>query len=231
MVGRQTPLLALFVPLILVGMVDGMRGVRQAWPAAVVGGFVFAIAPVRLLELHLGRADRHRRLAALHRRDRRAAPGLAAERAAPRRARAARARRSPAPPSPTRARGRGPAQGRRPRSRGEILGAYAPYLIIIAVFSVAQWGPIKDSRSHDGLTVNEFAWPGLDIATPTARRSAATFKFNWANAAGTLLLVAGLLTMLVLRVAPAARCASSAHTLDQLKWATLTVATVLRSPT
>ena len=38
MVGRQTPLLALFVPLILVGMVDGKRGVRAVWPAAVVGG-------------------------------------------------------------------------------------------------------------------------------------------------------------------------------------------------
>ena len=44
MVGRQTPVLALFVPLILVGMVDGLRGVRQAWPAAIVGGFVFAVA-------------------------------------------------------------------------------------------------------------------------------------------------------------------------------------------
>ena len=29
MVGRQTPILALFVPLILVGMVDGRRGMRQ----------------------------------------------------------------------------------------------------------------------------------------------------------------------------------------------------------
>jgi lactate permease len=29
MVGRQTPFLALVVPLVLVGMVDGMRGVRQ----------------------------------------------------------------------------------------------------------------------------------------------------------------------------------------------------------
>ena len=37
MVGRQTPILALFVPLILVGMVDGMRGVRAVWPAAMVG--------------------------------------------------------------------------------------------------------------------------------------------------------------------------------------------------
>ena len=32
MVGRQTPLLALFVPLILVGMVDGWRGVRRSGP-------------------------------------------------------------------------------------------------------------------------------------------------------------------------------------------------------
>src|SRR5919205_59351 len=43
-VGRQTPVLALFVPLILVGMVDGRRGIRQTWPAAVVCGVSFAIA-------------------------------------------------------------------------------------------------------------------------------------------------------------------------------------------
>ena len=44
MVGRQTPLLAVFVPLVLIGMVDGMRGLRQAWPAALAGGLVFAMA-------------------------------------------------------------------------------------------------------------------------------------------------------------------------------------------
>src|SRR5215218_940234 len=43
MVGRQTPFLALIVPLILVAMVDGRRGIRQAWPVAVIGGFGFAI--------------------------------------------------------------------------------------------------------------------------------------------------------------------------------------------
>src|SRR6478736_3851820 len=43
MVGRQTPLVAVFVPLILVGMVDGWRGVRAVWPAALVGGFTFAV--------------------------------------------------------------------------------------------------------------------------------------------------------------------------------------------
>src|SRR4051812_18722141 len=43
MVGRQTPFLALMVPLILIAMVDGRRGIRQAWPVAVVGGLVFAV--------------------------------------------------------------------------------------------------------------------------------------------------------------------------------------------
>jgi lactate permease len=43
MVGRQTPFLALIVPLILIGMVDGARGIRQTWPVAVVGGLAFAI--------------------------------------------------------------------------------------------------------------------------------------------------------------------------------------------
>src|SRR3954468_1059429 len=44
MVGRQTPFLALMVPLILIAMVDGARGIRQTWPAAVAGGLTFAVA-------------------------------------------------------------------------------------------------------------------------------------------------------------------------------------------
>src|SRR5947209_12505324 len=43
MVGRQTPFLALIVPFILVFMVDGRRGVRESWPAALVAGAVFAL--------------------------------------------------------------------------------------------------------------------------------------------------------------------------------------------
>src|SRR5437763_14020162 len=43
MVGRQTPFLALLVPLIIVAMIDGRRGIRQAWPVALVGGLTFAI--------------------------------------------------------------------------------------------------------------------------------------------------------------------------------------------
>src|SRR5262245_36430931 len=44
MVGRQTPILSLVVPLVLVIVVDGRRGLRQTWPAAVVAGVSFGIA-------------------------------------------------------------------------------------------------------------------------------------------------------------------------------------------
>src|SRR4030095_7486052 len=43
MVGRQTPLLALFVPLILVFIVDRKRGIQDTWVAAVTCGVAFAI--------------------------------------------------------------------------------------------------------------------------------------------------------------------------------------------
>ncbi len=43
MTGRQLPLLSLFVPFWLVFMMDGLRGVRETWPAALVAGLSFAI--------------------------------------------------------------------------------------------------------------------------------------------------------------------------------------------
>jgi lactate permease len=64
MVGRQTPFLALVVPLILIGMVDGRRGVRQAWPVAVVGGFTFAIGQF-LCSIRRATGDRRERCGAL----------------------------------------------------------------------------------------------------------------------------------------------------------------------
>ena len=227
MVGRQTPILALFVPLILVGMVDGMRGVRQTWPAALVGGITFAIGQfvcsnyisveltdivasllsVGVLVLFLrgwhpsevvaddGSGGRRPAIAGA------AASDAALEAEVNRR------------------------EGRTPDTRSEIVAAYAPYLIIIAVFAVAQWGPIKDFLDKP---TQSFDWPGLNITNPDGETpTAVTYKFNWLNAAGTLLLICGLLTMAYLRVSAGRALKIYGQTLDQLKWATLTVATVL----
>ncbi|CAB3767605.1 L-lactate permease [Paraburkholderia solisilvae] len=59
MVGRQAPLLALFIPLILVFIVDGRRGLKEVWPLAAVAGVSFASAqfagsmllPVELVDI------------------------------------------------------------------------------------------------------------------------------------------------------------------------------------
>src|SRR4051812_30339818 len=42
-VGRQTPILGVFVPIALVFIIDGTRGVRQTLPATLVCGFSFGI--------------------------------------------------------------------------------------------------------------------------------------------------------------------------------------------
>ncbi|MDF2947923.1 MAG: L-lactate permease [Bacillales bacterium] len=43
MAGRQLPALSLFVPFFLVFIMDGMKGVRQTWPAVLVGAGSFSI--------------------------------------------------------------------------------------------------------------------------------------------------------------------------------------------
>jgi lactate permease len=44
MVGRQLPFLAVIVPLVIVYIVDGRRGLRETWRVALLAGSAFAIA-------------------------------------------------------------------------------------------------------------------------------------------------------------------------------------------
>jgi lactate permease len=229
MVGRQTPLLALFVPLILVGMVDGRRGVRAVWPAAMVGGLTFAIGQfvasnyisVELTDI-IGALLSVAAMVGFLRvwqpsdpllveSDGRAGQPAIAGAAAADGAHEAAVRRR---------------EGNGPDSRGEIIAAYAPYLIIIVVFGLAQLGPIKEFLEKGTA---EFTWPGTgDIRNADGEApTATTFTFGWLGAAGTLLVFSGLLTMIVLRVSPLRALRDYASTLNQLKWATLTVAAVL----
>jgi lactate permease len=226
MVGRQTPFLALIVPLILIAMVDGRRGIRQTWPAAIVGGGAFAIGQfacsnyvsVEITDIVASLLSAGALVVFL--RVWQPAEPLRGE---PRFSRPAIAGAATADATHE-------AEVRRRSddhhdSRRDVWLAYAPYAIIIAVLSVAQVPPIKDAL--DGLT-KEIDWPGLNVLNAKGEEPApSVFKLNWAITPGTLLLVSGLLTMLVLRISPARALRVYGKTLDQLKWATLTVATVL----
>jgi lactate permease len=97
--------------------------------------------------------------------------------------------------------------------------------VIIVVFALAQIGPIKSAL--DSVTV-KFAWPGLHVVNAKGKApSSLTFNFNWLITPGTLVLIAGLITMPLLRLSPVAGLRNYGRTLDQLKYAILTVLAVL----
>jgi lactate permease len=112
-------------------------------------------------------------------------------------------------------------------STADVIRAYAPYVIVIIVFSIAQIPAVKDALAESPWT-KPFQWPGLDVRNPDGEAlSSLTFNFNWLPATGTLMLIAGLITMPVLGVSPSRAVQTFVKTLDQLKWAILTVAAVL----
>ncbi len=239
MVGRQTPFLALIVPLILVGVVDGARGVRQTWPAAVVAGVSFAIAQfvcsnyisVELTDI-IGALFSTAVLVGFLRVWKPGEP----------------LRIEPAGgdlPAAAGAEGHNPALERSVRlrdqkqdSRREKLEAYAPYIIIVLVFSIAKLvDPVEQflfevsggtGFGGDEKTVNGFDWPGLDVVTPEGEApSAQTFAFSFWDTPGTVVLICGLLTIAALRVNLREALRTYVETLDQLKLAIVTVMAVL----
>jgi len=227
MVGRQTPILSLVVPLVLVYVVDGRRGLRQTWPAAVVAGIAFGVAqfvasnylsvpltdiiaslfsaacvvvlvrvwqPVESPDLaepvSAGTVPGQR--PALRERETAAAAasgGLATARVG-----GGGGDEPPAAPGGT---------GAPPPtvdSRADVVKAYAPYVIIIVLFSIANITAVKNALAKSPWTV-KFQWPGMDIVGANGKPvSSATFTLNWLPAAGTLMVIAGIITAIVLGV-------------------------------
>ncbi len=240
-VGHQTPFIALFVPLLLVLMVDGKRGVRQTWPVALVVGVAFAIAQwiaasyisVELTDIiaslvglaaavvcltfwkPVGKDDAHAALAVERERDLAlvgggsggAAGGTTAQYAVS------------AGELETRARS---------LTAGRITMALFPYLLVIAVFSVAKLvGPVKAWLATTDVKI---PWPGLDgnvLTAAGAKNSSTVYTLPWLSGPGTSLLICSLITALVYGVSIAAWGKELKDTAYKMRFAFLTVASVL----
>jgi lactate permease len=211
MVGRQTPFLALFVPLVLVYIVDGRRGVREAWVPAVACGVVFAIGQfVTSNFLSVELTDIIASLLG-------AAAVFLLARTRPDAVWAAR--------QPAVAAGGGPGTAARPDSPAEVRKAYAPYLIIVLVFALAQLPGLKPLI--DSLKI-AFTWPFLDVVgTDGKPHSTTMYSLTWLSSAGTLMVVAGVITAFVLGVGVRRTLQTWVRTVVELRWAILTVAAVL----
>ncbi len=56
-----------------------------------------------------------------------------------------------------------------PRDSGaDVAKAYAPYLVIIVIFSIVNIPAVVDFLAQEPFTYS-FAWPGLDITNPCRR--------------------------------------------------------------
>jgi lactate permease len=209
-VGRQTPLLALVVPLVLIWLVDGRRGLRETWVPALVCGVAFAAAQFAVSNFVSAQlAD----IAA-------ALVGAAALIAVP-------SARKPAA-EPVRAAvltGTRSADLDQEDPRREVVRAYAPYALIVLIFSIAQIPPVKDLFAKATLA---FDWPFLDVADSEGKPVGANvFSLPIIATGGTLVLVAGVFTAAVLGVRVLDSVREWGATVHELRYAILTVTSVL----
>jgi lactate permease len=232
MVGRQTPILALIVPFIMIAMVDGRRGLRACWPVGLVAGAGFAIGQfacsnyisIELTDIVASLLSAGCVVALLQV----WRPGQPVVGEGVRSVRPAIAGGATADPTFERqVRGRSGRFGApedEPPSRRRTIEAFVPYGIIIALFAIAE-GPLKHTLAN---TVQKFSWPGLHVVSAKGKElTSLTFKLDYLPAAGTILLIAGVLTVLALRIRPGDAVRAYGASLNQLKWAIVTVASVL----
>ncbi|MGA5050652.1 L-lactate permease [Streptomyces cellulosae] len=209
-VGRQTPLLALVVPLVLVWLVDGRRGLRETWVPALVCGVAFAVAQfvasnfvsAQLADIGAALVGAGALMAVPHSR----VPATETVRASV-------------------------LTGTRSEEldaedpRGEVVRAYAPYALIVAIFAVAQIPAVKDWLAGATQTWN---WPFLDVANPDGEPVGGNmFSLPLVSTGGTLVLFAGLATAAVIGVHARVAVKEWLETVRELRFALLTVTSVL----
>src|SRR5215217_530307 len=231
MVGRQTPFLALIIPGMLVTVMAGFRRMLEVWPVVAVSGITFA--GTQFLVSNLLGPELADLLAAII-----TVVAVVALLAVWR------------PGSEWHFEHEPPAAQRESFDEpplGRMLYAWSPFVIIIAMFLLVQVPPVKSAIGGIQTAVNfpsaevsettgqpVVPWPGLDgqvqqepPVVPEAAPYAAAFTTNWLSAAGTIILIGDIIALIVLRVGPGRALRIYGQSLNQLKWAILTIAAVL----
>ncbi|MDR6215061.1 L-lactate permease [Paracidovorax wautersii] len=218
MAGRQLPFMTVIVLFWLMAIMDGWRGVKETWPAVLVGGGSFAIvqfltanyigpelpditsAIVSLVALTLFlKVWQPKRIFRFD--DEKSAPGSA-------------------PAAAT-----GVSSGV-PLTTGTVLKAWSPFIILTAVVTVWSIKPFKALFAAQGALAStvvnipvpflhnlvEKAPPVVAAATPYG----AVYSLNWLSATGTAILIAALITIASTRLSPAKAVATLGETFREL---------------
>ncbi|KVM49298.1 L-lactate permease [Burkholderia ubonensis] len=237
MAGRQLPLLSLAVPFWLVFMMDGLRGVRQTWPAALVAGGSFAITQY-FTSNHLGPElpDITSSLVSLvalaaflkvwqPSSARQAAGGVVASGG------------GAAALAGFGGFGSSTSREASPYTFAQTLRAWSPFLILTGVVTVWSLAPFKALFAPHGAlaaTVLKFKVPALDqlvvktapiVATPKVLD--AVLKIDLVSAVGSAILVTALISIVLLRMKPRDALVTFGETLKALARPILSIGFVL----
>ena len=223
----QIFLLAIFVPLMLVLMVDGMRGVRQTLPVSLPIGIAFAVASYvtaqsavyQLTNVFASLAGLFTAIVILRfwqppEADR-VAQQLAAELEEARASGMAAAVEEDETPDVSEL------------TPGRIWMAVVPYILVIIIFGAAKLiTPLKEAIDKTTWT---FDWPGLagQILRPDGSAYPVSFKLDLIANPGGQLLLTGILVAIIYRVSVADTVKTFTETLYNMRFAILTMASVL----
>ncbi len=238
MTGRQVPILAVFVPFVLVAILDGKRGLKQTWPVALVCGLSFAVAqflmsnfgPVALADIVAGLVSAVATLGFVMASPKWRTGHYSSDGATD-------AEIGDGVPS---------GSGGTPRGRissgasGTVVAtdvattedsamdrvrAFSPYIVIIAMFSIISIPAVK---KFVGQTTTMIKVPGLHVTNAAGKPiSVTTFKFDWLINGGTVLLISGIITALLLHLSAGQALKTFGETLYQVRTAAVTVISVL----
>ncbi len=240
MVGRQTPFIAVIVPLLLVMIVDGKRGLRQTWPVALVIGGGFAVAQflssnyfsVELTDIVAALAGLVAGIVFLRfwqpKGTEEALESLRIEHRAELASIATSRLVMADGGSTATATLETTLHEQTVLSRSRLWMAMAPYLVVIVVFAAAKkWQPLVDFLASTDVKIK---WPGLDghIVSASGKVSTSTiYTLQWLSSPGTLLLITGIIVMVLYRISPMKGAREFVTTVVKMRWAILTVASVL----
>jgi len=224
MVGRQLPIMVPIVLVWIMAIMDGWRGVKETWPAILVGGGSFALAQfltanyvgpelpditaaiaslVSLTVLlkfwqpkHIFRFDNEKRV------DSNIA--LASQ---------------------------------QKYSIGQIIKAWSPFAVLTAMVTLWSIKPFKDLFAKDGalsdLVISikvPFLHQMIQKLPPVvaeAKDYDAIYKFDWLSATGTAIMIAAIITIIYLKMKPKEAVATFAETVNELKTPIYSIGMVL----
>lgn len=224
MVGRQLPIMVPIVLVWIMAIMDGWRGVKETWPAILVGGGSFALAQfltanyvgpelpditaaiaslVSLTVLlkfwqpkHIFRFDNEKQV------DSNIA--LASQ---------------------------------QKYSIGQIIKAWSPFAVLTAMVTLWSIKPFKDLFAKDGalsdLVISikvPFLHQMIQKLPPVvaeAKDYDAIYKFDWLSATGTAIMIAAIITIIYLKMKPKDAVATFAETVNELKTPIYSIGMVL----